>query len=67
MSDITDEPSDVEERALSEAYWDALFAQSSDLLEALAQEAHEEYLAGEATDFDPDNDPDAPEELWTPT
>lgn len=52
-----------DDETLADAEWDALFAESRDILEQLAQEAHEEYLAGLAEDFDPDNDPDAPDEL----
>jgi hypothetical protein len=39
-----------------DAIWDKAFAESEDLLERLADEAHAEYLAGETEDFDPDND-----------
>jgi hypothetical protein len=45
---------------LHEALWDAQFAASQDVLEQLADEAHQEYLAGLTEDFDPDNDFDAP-------
>jgi hypothetical protein len=38
--------------------WDAQFAASHDLLRELADEAHQEYLAGKLEDFDPDTDPD---------
>jgi hypothetical protein len=43
-----------------DALWDKTFAESQDVLDALADEAHAEYLAGLTEDFDPDNDPDAP-------
>lgn len=39
--------------------WDKKFADSQDVLDRLADEAHAEYLAGLAEDFDPDDDPDA--------
>jgi hypothetical protein len=42
-----------------DALWDKTFAESQDLLERLADEAHAEYLAGLTEDFDPDEDPDA--------
>ncbi len=38
--------------------WDAQFATSHDLLREMAEEAHQEYLAGTLEDFDPDTDPD---------
>ncbi|MEO8611908.1 MAG: hypothetical protein ABI690_28680 [Chloroflexota bacterium] len=43
-----------------DALWDKTFADSQDLLDSLADEAHAEYLAGLTEDFDPDNDPDFP-------
>lgn len=42
-----------------DALWDKTFADSQEVLDALADEAHAEYLAGLTEDFDPDNDPDA--------
>jgi hypothetical protein len=42
--------------AVYDAIWDKTFAESQDLLDALADEAHAEYLAGETEDFDPDTD-----------
>ena len=36
--------------------WDKTFENSQDLLERLADEAHENYLAGETEDFDPDEE-----------
>jgi hypothetical protein len=36
--------------------WDKTFAESQDLLDKLADEAHDEFLAGLTEDFDPDND-----------
>jgi hypothetical protein len=42
--------------AVYDAIWDKAFAESEDLLERLADEAHAEYLAGETEDFDPDSD-----------
>ena len=49
--------------AADEALWDDQFARSQDLLDKLSEQAHQEYLAGLTEDFDPDNDPDAPEDL----
>jgi len=46
--------------AIYDAIWDKTFAESQDLLDRLADEAHAEYLAGQTEDFDPDTDPDAP-------
>ncbi len=43
-----------------DALWDKTFADSQDVLEKLADEAHAEYLAGLTEEFDPDTDPDAP-------
>lgn len=43
-----------------DALWDKKFAESQDLLDRLADDAHAEYRAGRTEDFDPDNDPDAP-------
>jgi hypothetical protein len=37
-----------------DALWDRTFEASQDLLDKLADEAHEEYLAGLTEDFDPD-------------
>jgi hypothetical protein len=42
--------------AVCDAIWDKTFADSQDLLDSLADEAHAEHLAGETEDFDPDND-----------
>jgi hypothetical protein len=39
-----------------EARWDALFAQSQDLLETMARAARAEYQAGLTIDFDPELD-----------
>lgn len=36
--------------------WDKTFAESQDVLDRLADEAHAEYMAGLTEDFDPDND-----------
>lgn len=44
----------------SDRLWDEKFANSQDVLEALADEAYAEYLAGLTEGFDPDNDPEAP-------
>jgi hypothetical protein len=49
---------DPELEAADEALWDAKFANSQDVLDRLAQEAHEAYLAGRTEEFDPDTDPD---------
>ncbi len=46
--------------AISDALWDKTFAETQDVLDQLADEAHTEYLAGRTEDFDPDTDPDAP-------
>jgi hypothetical protein len=43
-----------------DALWDKRFAETQDTLDQLADEAHEEYLAGLTEEFDPDTDPDAP-------
>jgi Arc/MetJ-type ribon-helix-helix transcriptional regulator len=43
----------------SDRLWDEKFANSQDVLDALADEAHAEYIAGLTEDFDPDNDPDS--------
>lgn len=59
-------PSDVLRALLHEAVttndalWDEKFANSQDILDRLADEGHQEYLAGNTEDFDPDTDPDAP-------
>ncbi len=59
-------PSDVlrallhEATAADDALWDEKFANSQDVLDQLADEAHQEYLDGRTEDFDPDTDPDAP-------
>jgi predicted HD phosphohydrolase len=42
-----------------DALWDKTLEASQDVLDKLADEAHEEYLAGLTEDFDPDSDPDA--------
>jgi hypothetical protein len=61
-----DAPADVlrallyEAISVNDALWDAKFAASQDALERIADEAHQEYLAGQTEDFDPDNDPNAP-------
>jgi hypothetical protein len=61
-----DEPADVLRALLhdaieiNDALWDKTFAETQDVLDRLADEAHEEYLAGLTQDFDPDTDPDAP-------
>jgi hypothetical protein len=58
-------PSDTLRTLLHDAYavydalWDKKFAETQDLLDRLADEAHQEYLAGLTEDFDPDHDPDA--------
>ncbi len=41
----------AEEEAADEALWDEKFAKSQELLEQMAQQAHEEYLAGLTEDF----------------
>ncbi len=46
----------AEDEAADEALWDEQFAKSQDLLEQMAEEAHQEYLAGLTEDFDPDDD-----------
>ncbi len=38
----------------SERRWDDLFARSQDLLSRLADEAHEDYLAGRTEPLDPE-------------
>jgi len=38
----------------SERRWDDLFSRSQDLLARMADEAHEEYLAGLTQSLDPD-------------
>jgi hypothetical protein len=43
-----------------DALWDKTFADSQDLLSQLADEAHQEYLAGLTEDFDPDDDTEMP-------
>lgn len=43
-----------------DALWDKTFADTQDLLDQLADEAHKDYVAGRTEDFDPDTDPDAP-------
>jgi hypothetical protein len=45
--------------AIYDALWDKTFADSQDLLDQLADEAHAEYVAGQTEEFDPDNDADA--------
>ena len=61
-----DAPADVlkallhEAVATHDALWDEKFANSQDVLDRLADEGHQAYLAGETEEFDPDNDPDAP-------
>ncbi len=50
------EPISPEEDAADEALWDEQFAKSQDILHQLAQEAHDEYLAGRTEDFDPDEE-----------
>lgn len=42
--------------AIYDALWDRKFAESQDLLDRLADEAHKEYLAGLTEDFDPETD-----------
>jgi hypothetical protein len=42
---------DLEAESAIEAKWDALFENSQDLLEQMAQAAHEEYLAGLTEDL----------------
>jgi hypothetical protein len=42
-----------------DALWDKTWANSQDVLDRLADEAHAEYLAGLTEDFDPDTDSDA--------
>lgn len=39
---------------ISDALWDKTFAETQDVLDRLADEAHAEYLAGRTEDFDPD-------------
>ena len=61
-----DAPADVllalfhEAIAAYDALWDEKFAASQDVLDQLADAGHQEYLAGQTEEFDPDNDPDAP-------
>lgn len=43
--------------AYYDVLWDKTFAETQDVLERLAEEAHQEYLAGLTEDFDPDTDP----------
>lgn len=42
--------------AAEDALWDKTFAETQDVLDRLADEAHAEYLAGRTEDFDPDAD-----------
>jgi hypothetical protein len=44
-----------------DAWWDAQFARSEDVLMRLSDQAHTAYLAGETEDFNPDDDPDDPD------
>ena len=44
--------------AVYDALWDKTLADSQDVLDRLADEAHSEYLAGLTEDFDPDADLD---------
>jgi hypothetical protein len=46
-----------------EAWWDAQFAASEDLLIEMADLAHEEFLAGRTEVFDPDTDVAKPDEV----
>lgn len=46
--------------AADDVWWDYQFRRSPQVLEMLAREAHEEFLAGLTEDFDPYNDPDRP-------
>ncbi|MBZ0288026.1 MAG: hypothetical protein K8I30_10465, partial [Anaerolineae bacterium] len=46
--------------AIYDALWDQKFAETQDVLDRLADEAHSAYLAGLTEDFDPDSDSDAP-------
>jgi len=39
-----------------DALWDKTFAETQDVLDRLADKAHEEYMAGLTEDFDPDAD-----------
>lgn len=41
-----------------EKLWDEQFARSPEVLDMLAKEAHEAYLAGKTENFDPETDPD---------
>jgi|GEM_PF-1723176 len=43
-----------------DAQWDEHFAETGDALDHIAQQAVDQYLAGEVEDFDPDNDIDMP-------
>jgi hypothetical protein len=60
-----DDPADVLRALLHDAVeiydalWDKTLAETQDVLDMLAKEAREEYLAGLTEDFDPDTDPDA--------
>ena len=54
---ITIETIDAEYEAADEALWEQQFASSPKTLDFLAREAREEYYAGLAEEFDPDNDP----------
>jgi hypothetical protein len=39
---------------INDILWDKKFAASQDFLDKLAYDAHQEYLAGQTEDFDPD-------------
>jgi hypothetical protein len=45
---------EADEIEADEALWDAQFARSQDVLEAMAAKAHAEYEAGLTEDFDPE-------------
>jgi hypothetical protein len=41
--------------AIYDALWDKTFAETQEVLDRLADEAHAEYMAGLTEDFDPKN------------
>lgn len=51
-----EEDSTLSEIQHYDALWDKTFENSQDLLNQLAEEAHDEYLAGLTEDFDPDTE-----------
>ena len=56
---ICNEPASAEAIDAEEAVWAERFARSGDALEKLAQEAHEDYLAGQDDLFNEGEEPAA--------